>query len=181
MRVGPPDAASPARAGVVRAGAGDRRRHRALRALHAAGGAGARQLRALLPGAGAVDARGVRHALRAGDALPPPAGRARAVHDRDALSAVHAGDRSADRPLRAVGVRHGADARRVAARAVHRLPASPTRSSPGWRCGTGGAISAACSSWRWRSSSSYQASVLTFHRFGFWQAFGPWFLSLPLS
>ena len=27
----------------------------------------------------------------------------------------------------------------------------------------------------------YQASVLTFHRFGFWQAFGPWFLSLPLS
>ena len=27
----------------------------------------------------------------------------------------------------------------------------------------------------------YQASVLTFHRFGFWQAFGPWFLSLPLT
>ena len=27
----------------------------------------------------------------------------------------------------------------------------------------------------------YQVSVLTFHRFGFWQAFGPWFLSLPLS
>jgi hypothetical protein len=27
----------------------------------------------------------------------------------------------------------------------------------------------------------YQASVLTFHRFGFWQDFGPWFLSLPLS
>jgi hypothetical protein len=27
----------------------------------------------------------------------------------------------------------------------------------------------------------YQASVLTFHRFGFWQAFGPWFLSLPIS
>jgi len=27
----------------------------------------------------------------------------------------------------------------------------------------------------------YQASVLTFHRFAFWQAFGPWFVALPLS
>jgi len=27
----------------------------------------------------------------------------------------------------------------------------------------------------------YQASVLTFYRFGFWQAFGPWFMSLPLT
>jgi hypothetical protein len=25
----------------------------------------------------------------------------------------------------------------------------------------------------------YHASVLTFHRFGFWQAFGLWFTSLP--
>jgi len=47
--------------------------------------------------------------------------------------------------------------------------------------------------WDWRRSHRvvffvalaivmvYQTSVLTFHRFGFWQAFGPWFLSLPLS
>jgi hypothetical protein len=26
-----------------------------------------------------------------------------------------------------------------------------------------------------------QAAILNFHRFGFWQAFGPWFVSLPLS
>jgi hypothetical protein len=27
----------------------------------------------------------------------------------------------------------------------------------------------------------YHASVLTFYQFGFWQAFGRWFVSLPLS
>ena len=69
--VGPPDAAPPTRSRVVRAGAGHRGRDRAFRALHAAGGAGARQLRAVLPGPGAVDAGGVRDALRAGDGLPP--------------------------------------------------------------------------------------------------------------
>jgi hypothetical protein len=26
-----------------------------------------------------------------------------------------------------------------------------------------------------------QAAILNFHRFGFWQAFGPWFVSLPLT
>ena len=26
-----------------------------------------------------------------------------------------------------------------------------------------------------------QAAILTLHRFEFWQAFGPWFVSLPLS
>ena len=55
------------------------------------------------------------------------------------------------------------------------------------------AILAGLAVWDWRRNQRrvflvalaivvvYQASVLTFHRFGFWQAFGPWFLSLPLS
>ena len=55
------------------------------------------------------------------------------------------------------------------------------------------AILAGLAIWDWRRNQRqvffvalalivvYQASVLSFHRFGFWQAFGPWFLSLPLS
>jgi hypothetical protein len=54
-------------------------------------------------------------------------------------------------------------------------------------------ILASLAVWDWRRShrvvffialaivAVYQTAVLTFHRFGFWQAFGPWFLGLPLS
>jgi len=55
------------------------------------------------------------------------------------------------------------------------------------------ALLVALAVWDWRANRRqvfpvalaivlvYQGSVLTFHRFAFWQAFGAWFLSLPLS
>ena len=47
--------------------------------------------------------------------------------------------------------------------------------------------------WDWRANKRrvfpmalgvlvlYHASVLTFYQFGFWRAFGEWFMTLPLS
>lgn len=55
------------------------------------------------------------------------------------------------------------------------------------------AILAALAVWDWRANNRrvfavalglvvvYQTTVLTFHRFAFWQAFGAWYMALPVS